>query len=131
MQQQPQQQPQPRAERIDLAARQDEAIAQKRTGVIGSLVGTDLNVNLVRLEANETLEAHVNTEVDVLLVGIAGAGVIELEAGSEPLDAGSAVYVPKNARRAIHAGSQGVVYLTCHRRRGGLMPTVRRANSNR
>ena len=126
-----QQQPQPHVERLDLAARQAEAATQGQLGVIGSLVGADLNVNLVRLEANEHLEAHTNTEVDVLLVGIAGAGVIELDDGTEPLDTGSALYVPKNVRRAIRAGNQGVVYLTCHRRRGGLMPTVRHTTSNR
>ena len=120
-------QPQTSAQRLDLAARQDEAEEQQRAGVIGSLVGADLNVNLVRLLPDEYLEAHINTEVDVLLVGIAGAGTVELDGDDEPLDAGSAVYVPKNARRGIRAGSQGVTYLTCHRRRGGLMPLPRNA----
>ena len=120
-------QPQTSAQRLDLAARQDEAEKRQRAGVIGSLVGADLNVNLVRLLPDEYFEAHINTEVDVLLVGIAGAGMVELDGDDEPLDAGNAVYVPKNARRGIRAGSQGVTYLTCHRRRGGLMPTPRNA----
>lgn len=123
--QRPQQQPLSHVERIDMATRQHEAIAQQQAGVIGSLVGADLNVNLVRLEADEVLAAHTNTEVDVLLVGISGAGSVELDDRSEPLDAGSALYIPKNVRRAIRAGSQGVIYLTCHQRRGGLMPTPR------
>lgn len=114
-------------QRLDLAAHLAEAEEQQRAGVIASLVGADLNVNLVRLMPDEHLEAHVNTEVDVLLVGIAGAGTVELDGGDESLDAGSAIYVPKNARRAIRAGSQGVTYLTCHRRRGGLMPTPQNA----
>lgn len=121
------QQPAPRAERIDLTARQANAVAEQRVGVIGSLVGSDLNVNLVRLEPNEVLAAHTNSEVDVLLVGIDGAGVVALDDGDEPLDAGSAVYVPKTLRRSIRAGSQGIVYLTCHRRRGGLMPAPRKS----
>lgn len=116
---------QPRAMRLDLVAREREAAEEQRAGAIGSLVGADLNVNLVRLAPNETLAAHVNTEVDVLLVGIGGAGVVELEDGDEPLAAGSALYVPKGLRRGIHAGGQGVVYLTCHRRPGGLMPKPR------
>lgn len=118
-------QPQISVQRLDLAARQAEAEQQQRAGAIASLVGADLNVNLVRLLPDESLEAHINTEVDVLLVGVAGAGTMELDSGKESLDAGSAIYVPKNARRAIRAGSQGVTYLTCHRRRGGLMPTSR------
>ena len=120
-------QPQTPAQRLDLAARQAEAEQQQRAGAIASLVGADLNVNLVRLLPDDYLEAHINTEVDVLLVGIAGAGTVELDGGDESLDAGSAIYVPKTARRAIRAGSQGVTYLTCHRRRGGLMPTPRNA----
>ena len=119
--------PQTSAQRLDLTARQAEAEQQQRAGVIGSLVGADLNVNLVRLLPDEYLEAHINTEVDVLLVGLAGAGSVELDDGDQSLDAGSAVYVPKNARRGIRAGSQGVTYLTCHRRRGGLMPVPRNA----
>ncbi len=118
-------QPQTAAQRLDLAAHQAEAKQQQRAGVIGSLVGADLNVNLVWLLPDEYLEAHINAEVYVLLVGIAGAGTVELDGGDQPLDASSAVYVPKNARRGIRAGSQGVTYLTCHRRRGGLMPTPR------
>lgn len=120
-------QPQIAVQRLDLAARQAEAEQQQRAGVIASLVGADLNVNLVRLLPGESLEAHINSEVDVLLVGIAGAGAVELDGGDESLDAGSAIYVPKNARRAIRASSHGVTYLTCHRRRGGLMPTPRNA----
>ena len=127
--QQPQQsQPsQLRVERLDLVTRQADATEQQRAGVIGSLVGANPNTNLVRLEANETLAAHTHTEVDVLLVGISGSGLVELDNGAEPLDAGNALYVPKGVRRAIRAGGQGVVYLTCHRRRGGLMPTPRSA----
>ena len=125
--------PEPHAERLDLAARLAEAAANQQAGVIGSLVGADLNVNLVRLAADEYLEAHINTEVDVLLVGVAGTGVVELAGGDQPLATGVALYVPKGARRAIRAGSRGLAYLTCHRRRGGLMPTVaaRRPSGNR
>lgn len=125
--------PEPQAERLDLAARLAEATANQQAGVIGSIVGADLNVNLVRLAADEYLEAHVNAEVDVLLVGVAGAGVVELAGGDQPLAAGAALYLPKGARRAIRASSQGLAYLTCHRRRGGLMPTVtmRRPAGNR
>jgi quercetin dioxygenase-like cupin family protein len=123
--------PEPHAERLDLLARLADAATNQQAGVIGSLVGADLNVNLVRLASDEYLDAHINTEVDVLLVGVAGAGVVELAGGDMPLAAGAAIYVAKGARRAIRAGSQGLAYLTCHRRRGGLMPTVRRPAGNR
>ena len=116
----------PRAGRLDLAALLTEATANQQAGAIGSLVGADLNVNLVRLSGDEYLEAHINAEVDVLLVGVAGAGVVELADGDQSLAPGVTLYIPKGARRAIRAGDQGLAYLTCHRRRAGLMPTVRR-----
>jgi quercetin dioxygenase-like cupin family protein len=102
-----------------------EAAGQQRTGAIGSLVGADLNVNLVRLGPHESIAAHINSEVDVLLVGVSGAGVVELESGDERLAVGNALYIPRTLRRAIRAGEQGLAYLTCHRRRAGLMPTPR------
>ena len=80
-------QPQTHVQRLDLAARLAEAEEQQRAGAIASLVGADLNVNLVRLMPDESLEAHINAEVDVLLVGIAGAGAVELDVGDESLDA--------------------------------------------
>ncbi len=124
-------QSQPAVERLDLATRQAEAEQQQRAGVIGSLVGPDLNVNLVRLNPGEYLAAHTNTEVDVLLVGVSGAGTVELDDGQESLDSGSAVYIPKDVRRGIRAGSQGATYLTCHRRRAGLIPTPRASTERR
>ena len=127
----PQEGREPQTDRLNLAAQLLDAAANQRAGVIGSLVGADLNVNLVRLTADEYLEAHINAEVDVLLVGVAGAGVVELAEGEEPLAPGAALYIPKGARRAIRASSQGLAYLTCHRRRGGLMPTVRRPAGDR
>src|SRR6185312_14800823 len=89
--------PEPRAGRLDLAARLAEAAANQQAGAIGSLVGADLNVNLVRLAADEYLDAHINTEVDVLLVGVAGAGVVELADGDQPLATSVALYIPKGA----------------------------------
>ena len=67
--------PEPHAERLDLLARLADAATNQQAGVIGSLVGADLNVNLVRLASDEYLDAHINTEVDVLLVGVAGAAM--------------------------------------------------------
>ncbi len=80
----------------------------------------DLNANLVRLDPGEEVGAHGNTEVDVLLVGLAGAGHVVLEERTVPLRPSTVVLVPKGSERSIHAGPEGLGYLTVHRRRGGL-----------
>lgn len=82
----------------------------------------DLNVNLLVWDAGRSVEEHLNAEVDVLLVGIRGEGVVAVDGLDCTLRPGQALLVPKGARRSIHAGSGRFAYLTCHRRRGGLWP---------
>lgn len=104
---------------IDLAAL---ARASAARGAIWAYGGDELNVNLVRFAAGDGVAEHVNTEVDVLLVGIAGDGVVEVDGRRRPLRAGLALVIPKGARRAIGSGAGEFAYLTCHRRRAGLWP---------
>lgn len=104
---------------IDLAALARASAAQ---GAIWAYGGAELNVNLVRFAAGDGVAEHVNTEGDVLLVGIAGDGVVEVDGRRHPLRAGQALVIPKGARRAIGSGGGEFAYLTCHRRRAGLWP---------
>ncbi len=83
----------------------------------------DLNVNLLVFPAGEGVPEHLNTEVDVLLVGIAGAGVVTIDGKRQTLRAGQALVIPKGARRGTLSMSDSFAYLTCHRRRGGLWPS--------
>jgi quercetin dioxygenase-like cupin family protein len=80
----------------------------------------DLNANLVRFDAGGGVGEHVNDEVDVLFVGVAGSGFVRVEEEEHPLSAGTLVFVPKGARRSTGALSDGFAYLTVHRRRGPL-----------
>ncbi len=84
--------------------------------------GTDLNVNLLVFTAGEGVAAHVNTEVDVLLIGILGEGVVIVDGGEHRVGAGQALVIAKGAQRAIRATSDRFAYLTCHRRRARLWP---------
>lgn len=84
----------------------------------------DLNVNLLMFRAGEEIKEHVNSEVDVLLVGIAGEGVISVDGAPHPLPPGRSMIVPKGARRSTRVMGERFAYLTCHRRRAGLMPTI-------
>lgn len=105
---------------VDLAAL---AGASDRAGVIWSGGETDLNANLVRFAGGEGVAAHVNEEVEILLVGVAGTGVVEVDGRSHRIGPARALIIPRGARRAITAGPGGFAYLTCHRRRAGLWPT--------
>ena len=104
---------------VDLAA----LAAAGGRGPLWTHQSADLNVNLVVLEAPATIAESMNSEVDVLLVGIAGEGTVEVDGRPLALRAGQALIVPRGARRAIHSTRGRFVYLTCHRRRAGLSPS--------
>ena len=77
----------------------------------------DLNANLVSFPPGEGVGEHVNGELDVLIVGVAGAGTVVVDGVAHELRPGAAILVPRGARRATRAGSERFSYLTVHRRR--------------
>lgn len=109
---------------IDIAATLRQAGAD---GPIWSVNSEQLNVNLLRLPTGDGIAAHVNGEVDVVLVVFEGSGELTVDGETYPLRPGRAVVVPRGATRAMRCTAGPLVYLTCHRRRAGLMPSVSRA----
>jgi quercetin dioxygenase-like cupin family protein len=107
---------------LDLAA---VARSDTARGPAATLRSDDLDVNLLAFAAGEGVAEHANAEVDVLLVGIAGEGIVTVDGRTYSLRAGQAVLVPKGTRRGTLATADRFSYLTCHRRRGGLQPTAR------
>jgi mannose-6-phosphate isomerase-like protein (cupin superfamily) len=91
-------------------------------GPAWTLQSEDLNVNLLRFRHGEGVDEHVNTEVDVLIVGIAGDGAVIVDGLSRELQPGQALLIRKGSRRGTRATGDSFAYLTCHRRRAGLMP---------
>jgi quercetin dioxygenase-like cupin family protein len=87
---------------------------------------TDLHVNLVDLRAGEMIGMHVNASLDVVMTCLNGDGTLTVDGESLSMEAGSIALIPKGARREIVAGEVGMRYTTCHQKRGGLMPTIRR-----
>ena len=81
---------------------------------------SEMNVNLVRLDPGHLMAEHVNDDVDVLVVVLAGGGHIVLGTRTVPLHPNGVAHVPKGLRRSIEAGPDGLTYLTVHRRREGL-----------
>ena len=88
---------------------------------------TDLDVNLLVFGAGQGVAEHVNHEVDVLLVGVAGNGTVEVEGVPHAVGAGTALLIRRGARRAIRGAGLDFAYLTCHRRREPLWPAGGRA----
>ena len=96
------------------------------SGAILSRESQDLDLNLVRFANGAGVAAHVNREVDVLVIGVAGHGEVEVDGEILDLGAGQGLLIPKGSERGIRSIRESeFVYLTVHRRRPGLMPTPR------
>jgi mannose-6-phosphate isomerase-like protein (cupin superfamily) len=87
-------------------------------GAVWSTATGDLNVNLVRLAPQASIDAHRNDEVDVLVVVRSGAGEVVVDDRALQVAADQLVFIPRNSTRAIRAGSNGLIYLSIHRARG-------------
>jgi len=122
------------SERTGTASRSITTVALDRVAT-GRLVGNgvhwtleeseDLNVNLVHLDANAEVSSHINTAVDVVILGLEGTGRLAVDGTVEALEVHTLAHVPKGAERSIHADDSGVTYLTVHRRRGPLSIATR------
>ena len=97
------------------------ASAHGRSGVVWTLeAGIELNANLVRFGVGGGVGEHVNDEVEVIVLGIAGSGVVEVDGEERPVSNGTLTFVPRGARRSTRSLSEDFAYLTVHRRRGPL-----------
>ncbi|MFB0619217.1 hypothetical protein [Streptomyces sp. AGS-58] len=84
--------------------------------------GRQLDANVVRLAPDARITVHTEAQLDVLLLVVAGDGVLGKgpSAQEEPLTEGALVWLPHGAPRGIAAGADGLTYLTVHRRRPGM-----------
>jgi mannose-6-phosphate isomerase-like protein (cupin superfamily) len=88
-------------------------------GVVWALRASgDLSANPVRFEAECGVGEHVNDEVDVILLDIAGSGIVKVDGEEHPVSNGTMTFVPKGARRSTRSTSGDFDYLTVHSRRG-------------
>jgi len=77
----------------------------------------------LRLPTGDGVAEHVNNDVDVVIIVFEGNGELTVDGTAYPLRAGNVLVVPRGAERGMRCIAGPLVYLTCHRRRPGLMPS--------
>jgi len=84
--------------------------------------GRQLDANLVRLTPGRHVAPHAEPDLDVLVLVVAGDGVLGAGPRDEPqsLTTGTLLWLPHGSTRSITAGDDGLAYLTVHCRRPGL-----------
>jgi quercetin dioxygenase-like cupin family protein len=98
------------------------------TGDAGPLWGMQseqLNATLLAWPPGGGVAAHVNDELEVLVLVLDGSARVTLDGCEHDLAVGRLLLVPRGSTRSIAAGPAGVRYLSVHRRRAPLMPTAR------
>jgi quercetin dioxygenase-like cupin family protein len=94
------------------------ASAGDQSGAIWTLdASNDLNVNLVRFGTGQGVGEHVNDDVEVIVLGVSGSGIVTVDREEHALSAGMLVFIPRGARRSIMSASEDFAYLNVHRRR--------------
>lgn len=81
----------------------------------------DLDSNIVALRPEESIDAHIGPDLDVLMHVLAGGGSLATELTTIGLVPGHLLWLPRRSRRQITAGADGLRYLTVHRRRQALV----------
>jgi quercetin dioxygenase-like cupin family protein len=87
------------------------------TGPQWGTATNDLNATLLSWNQGQEIAAHVNTEVDVIMVVVQGYGTLTLDGIEHKVHEGVAAVIPKGVERAVVAGSTPFVYLNVHRKR--------------
>lgn len=82
--------------------------------------GRQLDANFVHLPAGRHVGSHLEPDLDVVLVVVAGGGIVGTPDGEQVIADGNVVWLPRGSSRNLTAGDRGLSYLTVHRRRQGL-----------
>ncbi|WSF14647.1 cupin domain-containing protein [Streptomyces sp. NBC_01353] len=99
-----------------------DALDPATTGAVWRLAepGRQVDANVVRIPPERAVEPHIEPDLDVLLLVVAGEGTLVTSEGTCPLSEGSLVWLPHGSTRGLVAGERGMAYLTVHRRRPGM-----------
>ena len=75
---------------------------------------------MVGFASGQGVGEHVNDEVDVVIVGVRGSGLVEVDGEEHALSAGILMFIPKGVRRSTCSATADFAYLTVHKRLGPL-----------
>jgi quercetin dioxygenase-like cupin family protein len=98
-------------------------------GVVWSISPEGFHTNLVVFTPGQSIGAHRNDAVDVLIVVLAGSATVTVDGRDIDVGATGAVLVPKGAVRSVASGPTGVRYLSVHGPKPGLTIGARRPAS--
>jgi quercetin dioxygenase-like cupin family protein len=82
--------------------------------------GRQLDANVVHLPPGQHVGTHAEPDLDVLLLVVAGDGVLVTAGQARHLTSGALLWLPRGSVRGLSAGLDGMSYLTVHRRRPGM-----------
>lgn len=82
--------------------------------------GRQLDANVVHLPPGQHVGTHAEPDLDVLLLVVAGDGVLVTAGQARHLTSGALLWLPRGSVRGLSAGQDGMSYLTVHRRRPGM-----------
>jgi quercetin dioxygenase-like cupin family protein len=82
-----------------------------------------LDAGLVRLPAGAGTDEHSEGTLDVLLIVLGGQGHLGTPDARQELLPHTVAWLPKGSRCSLHAGDQGLAYLTVQVRRPGVAVT--------
>ena len=94
-------------------------------GPLWGMQSEELNATLLEWPPGGGVAEHVNDELEVMLLLLAGSARVGLDGDEHELSAGSLLLIPRGCARSVSAGPDGVRYLSVHRRRGPLLPRPR------
>ncbi|TVZ07476.1 hypothetical protein EAS64_06025 [Trebonia kvetii] len=82
--------------------------------------GRQLDANLVHLPPGQHVVTHAEPDLDVLLLVVAGDGILGTTGHALQLAKGTILWLPHGSSRSLAAGDDGLSYLTVHGRRPGM-----------
>lgn len=82
----------------------------------------DLDITVLAWPEHYSIESHVNSEVDVVMIVISGCGIAIVDGERYEMRLGSMLIIKKGSERSIESRSVDFRYINVHKRRRGLMP---------
>ena len=93
------------------------------TGPIWSHTSEQLNLNLLVFNPGEVIATHTNNAVDVFGIVVEGQAELTFAGETYILQSGDTFLIPRGTERTLRVLDKRFAYISCHQRRGGIMPT--------